>query len=53
MITIVQKICNKINCMKLIPFNETYCEEHQYIKEQSKQNYQKKSLLNEMTTVII
>ena len=42
MITIVQKKCNKINCMNLIPFNETYCEEHQYIKEQSKQNYQKK-----------
>lgn len=39
MIVIPSKKCNKINCNKLISFNESYCDEHKELKNDYKKNY--------------
>lgn len=33
------KKCNKVNCNELINFNESYCDEHKQLSEQSNKDY--------------
>jgi 5-methylcytosine-specific restriction protein A len=37
--TIPKKVCNKVNCNKLIDFKESYCDEHKHLKKEYKKNY--------------
>jgi 5-methylcytosine-specific restriction protein A len=37
--TIPKKVCNKVNCNKLIDFKESYCDEHKHLKNEYKKNY--------------
>jgi 5-methylcytosine-specific restriction protein A len=47
MIKIPKKKCNKVNCNNLIPFNESYCDEHKELKYESKKQYDKQRYSND------
>lgn len=40
-ITIPMKKCNKVNCNELINFNESYCDEHKQLKNESRKQFDK------------
>ena len=41
MINIPKKICNKINCSKLIDHKEKFCDEHKHLINESRNDYGK------------
>lgn len=40
MIAIPVRKCSKVNCNKLIPFTETYCDDHKELTKQSNKDYE-------------
>lgn len=40
MIAIPVRKCSKVNCNKLIPFTETYCDDHKELKNESIKQYE-------------
>ena len=47
MITIPVRKCNKVNCNELINFNESYCDEHESLKNESRKYYDSKRYSND------
>lgn len=50
-IIIPKKLCKKVNCNKLIDFKESYCDEHNYLKDEARKNYESKRYERDKTYI--